>query len=154
MSEKVETVQYNVALGITGAFRRASKGKLYQQLGLESLKERRWLWRVSYFYDIISTKLPPYLYEIIPPLQRSHQYPGSFQTLSCGTTLFQNLFLLFTITEWTKLDFDIKNTDFHAMLRKKLLTSIRPQEKDTYGIYDPLGVKLLNKLRLGSSHLR
>ena len=109
---------------------------------------------MSYFYDIISTKLPPYLYEIIPPLQRSHQYPGSFQTLSYGTTLFQNLFLLFTITEWNKLDFDIKNTDFHAMLRKKLLTSIRPQEKDTYGIYDPLGVKLLNKLRLGSSHLR
>ena len=25
---------------------------------------------------IISAKSPPYLYELIPPLQRSHRYPG------------------------------------------------------------------------------
>ena len=109
---------------------------------------------MSYLYKIISTKLPPYLYEIIPPLQTSHQYPDCFQTLSCRTTPFQNLFLPFTITEWNKLDSDIKNIDSHAMLREKLLTFIRPLEKDTYGIYDPLGVKLLNRLRLGFSHLR
>ena len=109
---------------------------------------------MSYLYEIISTKLPPYLYEITPPLQRSHQYPGCFQTLSCRTTLFQNSFLPFVITEWNKLDSDIRNIDSHAILRKKLLTFIRPLEKDTYGIYDPLGVKLLNTLRLGFCHLR
>ena len=43
LTDKIETVQYNVALAITGAFRRTSKGKLYQELGLESLKVRRWL---------------------------------------------------------------------------------------------------------------
>ena len=40
------------------------------------------------------------------------------------------------------------------MFRKKLLTFTRPLENDTYGIYDPLGVNLLNRLRLGFSHLR
>ena len=40
------------------------------------------------------------------------------------------------------------------MFCKKLLTFIRPVENDTYGIYDPLGVRLLNRLRLGFSHLR
>ena len=31
---------------------------------------------------------------------------------------------------------------------------IRPLGNDTYGIYDPLGVRLLNRSRLGFSHLR
>ena len=89
---------------------------------------------MSYLHKIISPKLPPYLYELIPPLQRSQRYPGCFQTLRCRTTLFQNSFLLFPITEWNKLDTDIKNIGSHAMFRKKLLTFIRPLENDTYGI--------------------
>ena len=40
------------------------------------------------------------------------------------------------------------------MFRKKLLTFIRPSEKSIYNIYDPQGSKLLNRLRLGFSHLR
>ena len=55
---------------ITGAIRGSSKEKLYQELELESLKDRWWLKGISYLYKIISTKLPPYLYELIPPLQR------------------------------------------------------------------------------------
>ena len=39
---KLESVQYNVALAITGAMRGSSREKLYQELGLESLKSRRW----------------------------------------------------------------------------------------------------------------
>ena len=43
LSDKTESVQYNAALAITGAIRGTSKDKLYQELGLESLKDRRWL---------------------------------------------------------------------------------------------------------------
>ena len=38
---KIESIQCNVALAIIGAIRETSSGKLYQELGLESLKERR-----------------------------------------------------------------------------------------------------------------
>ena len=72
LSDKIESVQHNAALAITVAIRGTSKEKLYQELGLESLKDRRWLRRISYLYKIISTKLTPYLYELIPSLQRSH----------------------------------------------------------------------------------
>ena len=154
MSNKIETVQYNNTLAITSAIRGNSKEKLYQELALESLKDRRWLRCMSYLHKIVSTKLPPYLYELIPPLQRSHRYLGCFQTLRCRTTLFQKKFLPFTITEWNKLDTNIKNIDSHVMFRKKLSTFIRSLENDTYGIYIPLGVRLLNRLRLGFSHLR
>ena len=67
LSDKIETVQYNAALAITGAIRGTSKEKLYQELGLESLKDRGWLRRMSYLHKIISTKLPPYLHQLIPP---------------------------------------------------------------------------------------
>ena len=40
------------------------------------------------------------------------------------------------------------------MFRKKLLNFIRPSEKSIFSIYDPQGSKLLNRLRLGFSHLR
>ena len=109
---------------------------------------------MSYLYKIISTKLPPYLYELIPRLQRSHRYPSCFQTFHCRTTFFQNSFLPFAITEWNQLDSDIKNIDSHVMFRKQLLAFIRTLRNDTYGIYNPLGIRLLNRLRLVFSHLR
>ena len=40
--EKLESVQYKAALAITVAIQGSSREKLYQELGLESLKSRRW----------------------------------------------------------------------------------------------------------------
>ena len=44
-TRKIESVQYNAALAITGAIRGTSMDKLYKELGLESLKSRRWVRR-------------------------------------------------------------------------------------------------------------
>ena len=99
-----------------------------------------------YLHNIISTKSPPYFYEIIPPLHRSHRYPGCFKTLRCRTELFRNSFLPFTDNEWNKLDSDIKNSNSYAIFHKKLLAFIRPEGRSIYGIYDPFGVTLINRL--------
>ena len=45
---KLESIQYNAALAITGAIRGTSKEKLYQELGVESLKQRRWYRKLGY----------------------------------------------------------------------------------------------------------
>ena len=63
---KIERVQYNAALAITGAIRGTSQTKLYHELGLESLKFRRWMRRLCMFYKIKILKLPEYLYYLIP----------------------------------------------------------------------------------------
>ena len=39
--QKLESVQYNAALAITGCFRGTSRDKLYHELVLESLSDRR-----------------------------------------------------------------------------------------------------------------
>ena len=148
LSDKIKTFRGNTAIQGT-----SKKEKLYQELRLESFKDRRWLRQMPYFYKIISTKLL-YLYELIPPLQRSHWYPGCLKTFRCRSTFFQNPFLPFTITEWKKWDSDIKNISSHTMFCKKLLIWIRPLENDTYEINDPFGVRLLSRFRLDFSHLR
>ena len=39
-------IQYNAALAITETIRGTSKEKLYQELGFEMVKERRWFQRL------------------------------------------------------------------------------------------------------------
>ena len=74
--------------------------------------------------------------------------------LICRTELFQNSFLPFTISERNKLDPDVRNVETYSLFRKNILAIIMPIENSTYSIYDPLGIKLLHRLRLGFSHLR
>ena len=40
--ENLESFQYNTCLALTGAIRGTSKEKIYQELGLESLRDSRW----------------------------------------------------------------------------------------------------------------
>ena len=58
LAKKVESVQYNAALAVTGAIRGTSKEKLYQESGFESLKDRRWFRRLCYLYKLLNTKKP------------------------------------------------------------------------------------------------
>lgn len=50
--EKLESVQCKAALVITGALQGTSHGKIYQEVGLVSLKSRRWYKSLScLFYN-------------------------------------------------------------------------------------------------------
>ena len=57
---------------------------------------------------------------------------------------FETLFLPFTFNE-LKLDSEIRNIESYILL------SPRPLENHNYKIYDTLGIKLLNRLRLNFS---
>ena len=45
--QKIESVQYNACLAITGAMRGTSKEKLYDELGVELLQLDYWFWKLS-----------------------------------------------------------------------------------------------------------
>ena len=64
--QRLESIQYNAPLAITGAIRGTFKEKLYQQLGFESLQSRRQFQKLSLFYKIIKNESPLYLYRLIP----------------------------------------------------------------------------------------
>ena len=67
--QKLESIQYNAALAITRAIRGAIRGnsleRLYEELGLESLQQRRWYRKLCTFLKIIKEKSPDYLFNII-----------------------------------------------------------------------------------------
>ena len=91
LCQKIETVQYNAALAITGATEGTSKIKLYNELGLESLEFRRWFRKLCLFYKIKKTGLPEYLFNMIP--QSNHQYNTrsikDVTTFYCRTDAFK-----------------------------------------------------------------
>ena len=63
-SKGIEPAQYNATLAITGTIRGTSKEKLYQELGFETMKERR---RLCCFYKILNNQTPGYLYSLLSP---------------------------------------------------------------------------------------
>ena len=48
----IERIQYYAALAITGTWQGTSRNKLYDELGWESLSDRRWLQRLILLYKI------------------------------------------------------------------------------------------------------
>ena len=55
--QKMDSVQHNAALAITGAIRGTSREKLYQELGIESLRKRRWYRKLCFFFKIFKVNL-------------------------------------------------------------------------------------------------
>ena len=58
---KIEMVQYKAAPVITVAIKGTSHDRLYQELGLESLADRRWSRSLFFFRKILQRLLPSYL---------------------------------------------------------------------------------------------
>ena len=75
--QKLESYQYNAGLAITEAIRGTSQTKSYKELGLESLKFRRYFRTLCTFYKIQHSRLPSYLFILIP--QFNHIYNTDYQ---------------------------------------------------------------------------
>ena len=65
--KKLESIQYNACLALTGAVRGTSKEKIYQQLGLKSLRDRSWCRKLCPFYKVLENENPKYLFSLILP---------------------------------------------------------------------------------------
>ena len=63
---KIESLQYNAALAIPGAIRGTSREKIYQELGLESVQQRRWYRKLCLFFKVYKNQCLKYLFDIIP----------------------------------------------------------------------------------------
>ena len=154
--EKLESIQYNASLAITGAIRGTSRNKLYQELGLESLQHRRWYRKLTTFYKIVTNQSPPYLFNLIP-VHSSHYITRSaddIPPLKTKHEFFKNTFFPSSIKEWNILDVSIRNSDSLALFKKKVLSFIRPTPNSVFNCHHPEGIILLTRLRLGFSHLR
>ena len=128
-TDTLKLIQHNAGLAITGAIKGTSKEKLYNELGLESLKDRRWMRRLRLFHKIYKLKSPKYLYNLIPSVNRFYvtRNNTNFPSFNCRTGYFKNSFFPNVITEWNKLVMNIKNMTSYTAFKNALLSFIRPK---------------------------
>ena len=60
---KIESIEYNVWVAITGTIRGTSKERLYEEIGLESLLYRCCYRKLCYLYKIVVKKFPNYIFK-------------------------------------------------------------------------------------------
>ena len=157
LMEKVERIQYLAALAVTGAWRGSSCSKLYDELGWESLSDRRWCKRILQTHKIVINKVPLYLNDKLPPFRRplySQNYSNTFYEISCKSFRYMNSFFPDAITSWNKVITHFHNIPSVGILKDHIISLIRPEKKNIFGIYDPLGLRYLFQLRVGLSSLR
>lgn len=92
---RTESIQHNIVPATTGSIRGSSRKKLYQELGLEDLHQRRWMSRCFCLLDkVLSTEKPTYIYALLPSLWKAFRDPNTFNAFSYRTEYFENFVFL------------------------------------------------------------
>ena len=92
----------------------------------------------------------------IPPLQQpnySLRNQDAVGQIRARTEKFLSSFYPNCISEWNKLDPEIRLAPSVAVFKTKLLSRIPPSAKSVFGIHDPIGLSYLLQLRVGLSKL-
>ena len=139
---------------MTGAIKVSTTEKLYQELWIEHLRSRRWFKKLCLFCKKIKSKLPPYLFNLIPSSNRLHTTRNSdnITPFKVRRNFFKNYFFPSVISKWNKLHLEICSSASLEIFKKNLLNFIRPNSSNVFNINNLLGLKLLTRLRIGFSH--
>ena len=155
-TQKLEQTQYLAALAVTGTWRGTNRRRLFNELGWETLYDRRWYRRLCHLFSLINSKSPEYLYSELPQarqMQYSLRNLSSFEQPVSRTVRFASTYFHNALFEWNLLDDETRNSKSLFQFKHKLLEIVRPLGNSTYKICDISGVKLLTKLRVHFSAL-
>ena len=155
-NEKIEAIQYNSALAITGCVRGTSRERLYSELGLNALYDRRRFHRLTFHYKINNNLTPAYLRNFIPAsTERLCQTRTNRDNVIPSRTLkYRYSFFPDTTHAWNLLSDFIKSSPSLSIFKKRLLTFFNSKPNFIYDIHNPVGLRYLTRLRVGLSHLR
>ena len=105
-------------------------------------------------FKIMNEKAPNYLTNLILKCnQPVRTRTNHISTFHCRTDCFKNSFFPSTLSDWFNLDITIRNSESIAVFKSRLLSFILPIANNVYNIFDPVGLKLLTRLRIGFSDL-
>ena len=109
--ERIERVQYQAALAVTGTWKGTNRNKLYDELGWESLSDRRWCRQLILLFKIHNNLSPEYLKNSLPPLRRVNygvNNPNLYGSVKVRTAKYMNSFFPSTIKSWNVIVRDIQ----------------------------------------------
>ena len=99
LMEKLERVQYQAALAVTGAWQGSNCSKLNEELEWETLSDRRMCRRISQIHKIMNNKTPSYLKDKLPPNRRPFLV-NVFREIKFKTDRYKNSFFPHAISSW------------------------------------------------------
>ena len=127
-----------------------------KNLVLKAFSDRRLCRRLVYFFNIVHLTSPKYLFDLLPEKRRSlnPQRSELFTEFFSHSAFFDSSFFPFCVKTWNKLGSELRNSASVSIFKKALLNFYRPKECSVFNIFDPVGLKLLTRLRVNLSHLR
>ena len=153
---RLESLQYQAGLAITGMWKGTNRDKVYEELGWEPLNLRRYFRRLTVFYKIMNGLTPHYLFEPVT-LPRTHLYGTSttndLHPMKCRTQRFKASFFPDAIDCWNKIGPEIRKIETLSLFKKTIINIIKPEKKSIFNIHSP-NLKYLYQLRTGLSALR
>ena len=153
----LESIQYQAALAVTGAWKGTSTIKIYMELGWESLHHRRYFRRITQFYKIMNGLTPKYLLDPIP-MPRRHLFgrhiTNDLYEFHHRNKRFLHSFYPDSINCWNKLDPDVRKIETLSRFKSAILKTIKPQKRSIFRIHDSTGIGYIYQLRVGLSPLR
>ena len=143
--QKLESIQYNACLAITGAIRGTSKEKLYQEIGLESLQLRRWYRKLGMFYKIFKSKSPQYLFKLIPEKTSSYVTRNAehIPLFNIKHNFYKNSFFPSSIIEWNNLNPNLPNSEHFGIFKNNILKFIRGKPNSFFNCCNFKGISIL-----------
>ena len=107
--------------------------------------------KLIFFYKTVNHLLPDYLYLYLIFYSQENYHLRSASTSAIRpfpsrTKLFNISFFRFCINEWNNLTVEIRNAKSINIFKKSIIN--KKQKKSLFSAYNPLGVKLLTRLRL------
>ena len=155
-NDKIEAVQYNAALAISGCVCGTSREKIYSKLGLTSLYDRRRFHRLSLYYKILNNLTPEYLRILIPDsIRRSYAMRNDRgNVLPARTQKYRYSFFPDTSKAWNLLSSFIKCSPSLSIFKKRYSDFFIVKPNTIYEIHNPIGLRYLTRLHVGLSHLR
>ena len=149
----IEQVQYKAALIVTGCWQGSSREKLYDELGWESLSDRRWARRMTLYYKIVNGQTPAYLFDHVPkeaPRALRKYVPKAPIT---RTQRYANSFFPYCINHWESLDSEIKFSTSVQTFKIKINECIRSEPRFCCN-RNRHGMSRLTQIRVDHSDLR
>ena len=137
LMEKLEKIQYRAALAVTGAWQGSTRSKLYEELGWESLSERRWSRRILQIHKIVSNMTPSYLKAKFPRHRRplyNHNNNNTFHDIRCRSSRYMSSFFPDAISSWKNVITHFDNIPSINIIKNHIVSLIRPMKK-TYLVY-------------------
>ena len=147
LHQKLESIQHNACLALSGAIRGSSREKLYHELGLKSLQRRRWYRKFSLFYKSYK---PVSLFNLIPTNNSNYNTKNTDKSTLFRTkrNFFKNSFFPSTVFEWNKLDPNLRSAAGLNVFKHNLLKFTRPSPNSVFNCLNCKGTKYLTRLRL------